>query len=126
MEPPVILPIGLLIVAVIGAIALTAMQLGINRSVMQMMEQSPPLHAIENDPSPEAERFSFQTSDGLELQGSLYPPTDQSPRGVVLFFHELGGDQWSASSYCEGLLNAGFAVATFAFRNHGGPQEHPH
>ena len=112
--------LGLLIAAGILAIALIAMQLGINRSVMQMMERSPPLHAVENDPAPEAEPFSFQTADGLTLQGTLYPPTDQAPRGLVLFFHELGGDQWSASSYCEGLLNAGFAVVTFAFRNHDG------
>ena len=112
--------LGLLIAAGILAIALIAMQLGINRSVMQMMEQSPPLHAVENDPAPEAEPFSFRTADGLTLQGTLYPPTDQAPRGLVLFFHELGGDQWSASSYCEGLLNAGFAVVTFAFRNHDG------
>ncbi len=112
--------IGLSIAAGILAIALIAMQLGINRSVMQMLEQSPPLHAVENDPAPEAEPFSFQTADGLTLQGALYPPTDQSPRGLVLFFHELGGDQWSASSYCDGLLNAGFAVVTFAFRNHNG------
>ncbi|MBI1309954.1 alpha/beta fold hydrolase [bacterium] len=116
---------GLLIVAVIVAIALLAMQVGINRSVMQMMEQSPPLHAIENDPAPEAEPFSFQTADGLTLQGAVYPPTDQSPRGLVLFFHELGGDQWSASSYCDGLLNAGFAVVTFAFRNHGNSDRLP-
>lgn len=111
--------IGVSIAAGIAAIALIAVQLGINRSVMRMLEQSPPLHAIENDPAPEAEPFLFQTDDGLELQGAVYPPTDQSPRGLVLFFHELGGDQWSASSYCDGLLNAGFAVATFAFRNHG-------
>jgi pimeloyl-ACP methyl ester carboxylesterase len=111
---------GLLIAAGVLAIALVAMQLGINRSVMQMLEQSPPLHAIENDPAPEAEPFAFQTADGLTLQGALYPPTDHSPCGLVLFFHELGGDQWSASSYCEGLLNAGFAVVTFAFRNHDG------
>ena len=111
---------GVLIAAGLLAIVLIAMQLGINRSVMQMLEQSPPLHAVENDPAPEAEPFSFQTADGLTLQGALYPPTDQSPRGLVLFFHELGGDQWSASSYCEGLLNAGIAVVTFAFRNHDG------
>lgn len=110
---------GISIAAGIAAIALIAMQLGINRSVMQMLEQSPPLHAIENEPFPEADTFALTTTDGLELAGAIYPPTDQSPRGLVLFFHELGGDQWSASSYCDGLLNAGFAVATFAFRNHG-------
>ncbi|MHC4874934.1 MAG: alpha/beta hydrolase [Planctomycetota bacterium] len=114
-----LLLIGASVAAGLAAVVLIALQLGINRSVKRMLEQAPPLHAVENDPVSDAEPFSFTTEDGLILQGALHPPTDQSPRGLVLFFHELGGDQWSASSYCQGLLDAGFAVASFAFRNHG-------
>lgn len=40
-------------------------------------------------------------------------------RGVIIFCHEFGSDQYSYSRYCKPLLEAGFDIFTFDFRSHG-------
>ena len=40
-------------------------------------------------------------------------------RGVIVFCHEYGSDQYSCARYCRSLLQAGFDVFTFDFRSHG-------
>ncbi len=89
------------------------------RSVMRMFEHAPPLNPHEHSLDPRAERVLIETTDELTLHGSLYLPADQSPRGLILFCHELGGDHWSALGYAGGLYRAGFAILAFDFRGHG-------
>jgi uncharacterized protein len=84
-----------------------------------IFEGKPPF-AIERYPSdPSAEQFSFPTSHGLRLQGTLFRSSDPTPRGLILFCHEFDSNRWSARHYCQGLLDVGFDVMAFDFRNQG-------
>ena len=104
--------------AVLIGVALIV-ELATVRSVMRMFEHAPPLNPREHALDPRAERVLIGTNDELTLHGSLYVPTDQPPRGLILFCHELGGDHWSALAYAGGLYRAGFAILAFDFRGHG-------
>ena len=70
-------------------------------------------------PQPQAEVVEFPTTDGLTLRGSLYRAAERTARGVILFLPELDGTHWSAMSYAESLVHAGFDVLAFDFRNQG-------
>lgn len=70
-------------------------------------------------PDPIAEQITFPTTDGLELQGSLYQHTEQPARGIILFCPEMGANHWSAMSYAQGAWNAGFDILSFDFRGQG-------
>lgn len=107
------------------AIMMIVIQLAISRAVMRMLENSPPLNAGEFGSDPRATELSFQTEDGLTLQACHFRQPDRPSRGLVLFCHELGGNRWSAMSYCEGLFAAGFEVLSFDFRNHGTSESKP-
>lgn len=103
----------------ISGSAFVVAQFLLNRKVVRMMEQVPPLNAVGVDSMPETEDFEVVTSDGLTLRGSVLLPPDQRPRALVVFFHELGGNRWSAARYSKGLLDSGYAIVAFDFRNHG-------
>jgi pimeloyl-ACP methyl ester carboxylesterase len=92
------------------------------RLSLPIFEHRPPISAELFPADPSAESLTFRTRDGLVLVGSWWRCAHEHPRGVVLFCHELGSNRWSALSYCEGLITAGFHVATFDFRNHGDSQ----
>ena len=94
-------------------------QLAISRAVMRMLENAPPLNAGEFGADSRATELSFKTEDGLTLQACHFKQADRPSRGLILFCHELGGNRWSAMSYCEGLFDAGFEILSFDFRNHG-------
>lgn len=100
-------------------IMMIVIQVVISRAVMHMLENTPPLNAGEFDSDPRATELSFETADGLTLQACYFKQPEQPSRGLILFCHELGGDRWSAMSYCEGLFEAGFEILSFDFRNHG-------
>jgi len=69
----------------------------------------------------EGEVVEFRAFDGLRLQGMfLYGCERLRPRGMVVFAHEFKSDMYSAARYCQGLLDAGYDVFSFDFRNHGG------
>lgn len=104
----------LIVLAVISVVV----QLGLCRSARRMFEHAPPLNAGNPAIDPAAEAVTFVTEDGLNLRGSLYKPR-RTPRGLVLFFAELGGTQGSGLNYCQSLVEAGFALLSFDFRNHG-------
>jgi pimeloyl-ACP methyl ester carboxylesterase len=87
--------------------------------ILPILERSPPFAVEPTSPAHAAERVAIQTADGLTLHASLHLPGDVAPVGLVIFCPELGGDHWSATWYCQGLLNAGFAVLGFDFRNQG-------
>lgn len=68
---------------------------------------------------PLAEPIGIPTDSGLWLSGGVYLPTQSDPRGVVIFCPETDGDFPTALNYAGALLEAGFAVLSFSFRNQG-------
>lgn len=86
---------------------------------LPIFEGKPPFGSEHYAQDPSAEAISIPTSFGLRLQGSIFHTLQAQPRGLILFCHELESDRWSALSYCEGLLAAGFTILAFDFRNHG-------
>lgn len=88
------------------------------KTSLPIFEAKPPFGTERFPRDPSAEPVSFTVS-GLRLHGSLFRTLKGEPRGLILFCHELDSDRWSALSYCEGLLAAGFHVLAFDFRNHG-------
>ncbi len=69
----------------------------------------------------EGETVSFRAADGHRLEGAILSDRSlgEEPAGMVVFAHELGSDRTSCLRYCRGLLEAGYDVFTFDFRNHG-------
>src|SRR5579863_377059 len=115
-----------LIIVVLVLIALEILfQLLVLKFSLPIFEHRPPIGAELYPPVPDAEQVTIVTKDGLALAGSLLAARGDSPRGVILFCHELDSNRWSALSYCEGLLAAGFHVLTFDFRNQGDSQSFP-
>lgn len=89
------------------------------RLILPQFEAKPPFNVVRHPVDPLAEAASLVTTDGVLLRGAVHRAIDQPARGVILFFPELDGDHWSATHYCEGLLAAGFDVASFDFRGQG-------
>ena len=89
------------------------------KSSLPIFENMPPFAAEQYPQDPSAEPIAFRTPSGMTLRGSLFRTLKGEPRGLIVFCHELGSNRWSALSYCEGLLAAGFHVLAFDFRNHG-------
>lgn len=73
----------------------------------------------ENDETIEVKSVSFPTSNGLILRGFLATPEGRDPHRLVLFCHPFKSTGKIALFQCRGLLDAGFAVFSFDFRNHG-------
>lgn len=89
------------------------------RVVLPMFENAPPFNVKQTVADPSADRIEFPTTNGLVIRGSLWRRQEGESQGVIIFCHEFGGDHWSATSYCAGLLDAGFEILAFDFRNHG-------
>lgn len=70
--------------------------------------------AIRADALARSEPVSFETSDGVRLEGRLFGPEDAAA-GVVLV-HQLGGDQSSWFDYAQRLADEGYRVVTFNVR----------
>ena len=68
----------------------------------------------------EGEVVEFRAFDGLRLEGMFLYGDAPRRRGIVVFAHEFMSDKYSAARYCRGLLDAGYDVFSFDFRNHGG------
>jgi uncharacterized protein len=106
---------------VVGVLALITIcvQARMIQTAWRMVEYTPPLNASDAGADPRAESVSFQTSDRLKLNGAIFLPESETPRGLIVFCHEFGGSRWSALGYTEALIDAGFAVFSFDFRSHG-------
>lgn len=88
--------------------------------IRKVFENVPPFGVVPAEFSPHARQLTIRTADGLTLSGSLHPPASgQTARGLILFCPELNGNRWMATHYCHGLLENGFAVLSFDFRNQG-------
>lgn len=79
----------------------------------------------ENDDRIQIRNVKFPTMDGLTLHGFIATPTNTLPKGVILFCHPFKSTGRIALFQCQGLLNAGFAVFAFDFRNHGESETDP-
>jgi len=75
--------------------------------------------------APPMENIRFSTTDNLELTGGIYFPEDGQPQGVVVFCPETGGSFDTVMNYAEALVDAGFAVLSFSFRNQAPSQSLP-
>jgi pimeloyl-ACP methyl ester carboxylesterase len=67
----------------------------------------------------EGEEIEFQSHEKIVLRGTFLRHKSNVQKGSVLFCHEFNGNQMSISPYVEQLINGGFDVLTFDFRNHG-------
>ncbi|MGD0898405.1 MAG: alpha/beta fold hydrolase [Thermoguttaceae bacterium] len=65
------------------------------------------------------EDCEFPSFDGVTLRGTYVHRHTSQRHGVVVFCHEFGGDRRAAASYVLRLLDRGFDVFAFDFRNHG-------
>ena len=68
------------------------------------------------------ERVTFKTRDGVRLSGVLIPARGRGgswPLGTMVFSHEFGSDKNSCMKYAGFLLDAGFRIFAFDYRNHG-------
>ena len=66
------------------------------------------------------QELQFRALDGTSLRGTLIRGKEaESGQCTVIFCHEFGTTKSSCLRYCKGLLDAGFDVFTFDFRNHG-------
>ena len=89
------------------------------RLILRIFDKPLRLRAEEPQQSPTAETLVIPSTDGVTLRGSLHRSELQPARGLVVFCPELNGSHWSASSYCAGLIENGFHVLAFDFRNQG-------
>ena len=65
------------------------------------------------------EDCEFPSLDGVTLRGTYVLRHTAQRHGVVVFCHQFGGDRHVAASYVSRLLDNGFDVFAFDFRNHG-------
>lgn len=108
------------VVAIVASLCLVEFLLRLFsvKVVLPIFERRPPFNVRSTGADPDAEHVCFAAGDGLTLAGSLYRPLGE-PRGVIVFCPEFGGMHWSAPSYASSLIDAGFAVFSFDFRNQG-------
>jgi pimeloyl-ACP methyl ester carboxylesterase len=76
----------------------------------------PSLARAQNKP----EEITFDTFDGVKLQGDWYPSDKTTKAPTALLLHKIGGDHKQMAPVAEALQAAGFAVLSFDFRGHGG------
>ncbi len=87
--------------------------------VTRIFEEKPLFIIPRGEPVPGAEEVKLHTRDGLTLAGSYLRTPLSRRRGVILFAPEFGSSRWSCQGYCGYLLEYGFDVFTFEFRNQG-------
>ncbi|QDT63638.1 alpha/beta hydrolase [Calycomorphotria hydatis] len=94
---------------------------------LPIFEQKPSFNPHTAEPRPGTSPFQVTTTDGRTLVGDVIPrnDSDQPARGLVIFCHEYGGNRWTACDYAAGLLDDGWDVLTFDFRNHGDSDSEP-
>ncbi len=87
--------------------------------IRRIFEERPLFQPTRGEPLPGAKELAVRTCEGLMLRGSYLATPLRPARGLVLFCHEFMGDRWSGQSYWPMLLEAGFDIVAFDFRNHG-------
>jgi pimeloyl-ACP methyl ester carboxylesterase len=87
------------------------------RLILPIFERKPPFGGAPHADPSLGERILIPTTNGLWLCGRIYRQSQTPPRGVIVFCPEMEGDSTSALFYCAALLEAGFDVLGFDFRN---------
>jgi pimeloyl-ACP methyl ester carboxylesterase len=87
------------------------------RLILPIFERKPPFGGAPHADPSLGERIVIPTTNGLWLCGRIYRQSQSPPRGVIVFCPEMEGDSTSALFYCAALLEAGFDVLGFDFRN---------
>ena len=86
--------------------------------IREIVENVPTFAAVPTRPLSSATSFRISVDEDVELEACLHlPPVE--PAGVILFCPELHGNHWTALHYCPALLDAGYALLAFDFRNQG-------
>lgn len=107
-----------LLLAVVVTDAVVVRRLLVPR-ICDHFEKAPAFNVVPAEPVPMAVPITFRASDGLTLQGSLINSRLPDPVGLVLFLPEHRGNHWTAPRYCQALIDAGYVVMSFDFRNQG-------
>ncbi|MCA9060767.1 MAG: alpha/beta fold hydrolase, partial [Planctomycetaceae bacterium] len=84
-----------------------------------------PFNVVAESEAPDARPLRIPVNDSLALSGSLHLPDSGPPRGLILFFPELNGNHWMVRRYCEALIDQGYAILGFDFRNQGSSDSQP-
>jgi pimeloyl-ACP methyl ester carboxylesterase len=93
--------------------------------VVRVFSETPFLAADSSQPVSGGEECEFRTADGLTLRGTYFATPAGERLGVIAFCHELTSDRWSGIRYVSDLLERGFDVFTFDFRNQGQSHRQP-
>lgn len=67
----------------------------------------------------EPDKITFDTIDGVEIQGDWYPSAKANKAPTALLVHKIGGSRKQLTPLAEKLLDDGFSVLTFDLRGHG-------
>ncbi|MCA9067568.1 MAG: alpha/beta hydrolase [Planctomycetaceae bacterium] len=109
-------------VAILVLVGLTidfVMRLLAVRLILPVFERKPPFGKPPQGIRNSDETVTIPTTNGMNLHGRIFRQSQQPPQGVIVFCPEMEGDSTSASYYCEALLDAGFELLAFDFRNQG-------
>ncbi|MCX7920496.1 MAG: alpha/beta hydrolase [Clostridia bacterium] len=68
--------------------------------------------------SPDRKHFRVTTRDKLNIAGYIVEP-QRNTKGIIVLCHNLGGSKDSMWRYARFLLESGYMVVCFDFRNHG-------
>ena len=113
----------LLVAMVVGFLAYTIFRY--TPIISRVFEEKPMFLPLRAGPFEGGEDVRFSTADGLELVGTYWKARSEGRAGVMVFCHEYLGDRWSAMPYAEQLLDRGFDLFSFDFRNHGQSSSDP-
>ncbi|GIW79691.1 MAG: hypothetical protein KatS3mg105_1498 [Gemmatales bacterium] len=95
------------------------------KHLVRGFEEKPIFIIPRGQPLESAENVYFHSSDGYQLCG-CYLRTPASRRlGVILFGVPYGASRWTCVPFCEKLVDAGFDVFAFEFRNQGDSESMP-
>ncbi|MFM7056748.1 MAG: alpha/beta hydrolase [Planctomycetota bacterium] len=115
----------ILTAVILVAIADALIQRVLVPKICDRFEQPPAFNVVPGVPVPGALPVSFKAADGLELHGSLFNSELPDPLGLVLFLPEHRGNHWTAPRYCQALIDQGYVVLAFDFRNQGESESLP-
>jgi pimeloyl-ACP methyl ester carboxylesterase len=90
--------------------------------ILRIFEEKPFFKASQSFPSAEGEEYEIKTHDGLTLAACHIRSEAAEKKGLILFAPEYGSSRWSSIHYAGHLLEAGYDLFAFDFRNQGDSQ----
>ncbi|MFM8475611.1 MAG: alpha/beta hydrolase [Planctomycetaceae bacterium] len=116
---PVALVVILAVVVTIALADVLLMQRVLIPKICDHFERPPAFNVVPAQPLPAALPITFKAADGLLLHGCLMNSELPDPPGLVLFLPEHRGNHWTAYRYCQALIDQGYVILAFDFRNQG-------